>query len=245
MSARVEIVNEPRAWVKAVLELVLHAAQDAVAQRGRFTVALAGGGTPKPVYEALAARGDFPFEPTHFFFGDERCVPPAHADSNYRMANEALFSRAPVPRGNIHRIEAERPADDAAREYEEELRGFFGETPGPPGLDLVLLGMGSDGHTASLFPGSSVLQEQRHWVAAPYVEKLKDRRVTLTPSVINAARTVVFLVRGADKAEALRRVVEGPATVAEVPARIIQPRLGRLCWFVDEAAASKLTQTRP
>jgi len=231
---------------QAAAELFAQRAQAAFWSQGHFTVALAGGSTPQPVYERLATPGfrvTIPWEATHFFWGDERCVPPDQPDSNYRMALEALLSKAPAPPANIHRMAGEQPPHAAAEAYAETLRDVFG-LAGDELLrfDLILLGMGSDGHTASLFPGAEVLHEQTRLVAAHYVEKLKAYRLTLTPPVINNAALVVFLVAGAGKAETLRRVLQGPYVPDELPAQIVRPANGHLVWMVDEAAASMLDQ---
>jgi len=228
------------------------------------SVALSGGSTPRVLYELLADPrepfcGRIAWDQTHFFFSDERHVPPDHPDSNYRMVNEALFSRVAVPPPNIHRVLAENPnAEDAANAYEQELRTFFGvdscNFPGEaiPAFDLVLLGLGEDGHTASIFPGSEVLYESKRWVAAPWVEKLNSYRITLTLPVLNNGKSVVFLVTGASKAKILREVIEtrpkattnqdtrsSAEEASEVlyPAQAISPTSGAVSWLVDEAAA--------
>lgn len=228
---------------RAAAEEVALAAARADAARGRFTLALAGGSTPRRLYALLAdARAPFrarvPWERTHVFFGDERPVPPEHPDSNYRMAREALLDRVPV--ASVHRIPGEDPA--AAEAYEDELRRFFEVPPGgpPPRLDLVLLGLGEDGHTASLFPGSDALGERRRWVAAPLVARLGVHRLTLTLPVLDRAREVLFLVAGADKAEALARVLAPAAGAPALPAALVRPEAGPPRWIVDLAAAARL-----
>jgi 6-phosphogluconolactonase len=222
---------------------------------GRFTVALSGGSTPRAMF-ALLAEAPFadtvPWEAIHFFWGDERCVPPDHADSNYRMANETLLSRVPVPAENIYRIPAELPdPEQAAEEYAETLRAFFarhasaaGTTPliDRPRFDLIFLGMGPDGHTASLFPGTAALQVTDKPVVANYVEKFSANRVTLTAPTINNARNVTFVVAGSDKAEPLHEVLEGAYQPELYPSQLIHPQHGSLLWMVDEAAAARLTQ---
>lgn len=221
-------------------------ANEAIASQGRFTVALSGGSTPKGVYSLLANRNPrmqpiaWPY--VHVFWGDERCVPPDHADSNYRVAQEALLSHVPIPPENIHRIQAELSPLEAAYNYERELREAFSLTlDATPCFDLALLGMGPDGHTASLFPGTSGLQEKNRLVVAHYVEKLASWRVTLTAKVFNAAAQVAFLVAGADKAVTLKEVLEGPFQPHRLPSQLIRPTPEHLRWFVDEAAASALT----
>ena len=216
-------------------------AKRAIAERGRFTVALAGGSTPRATYEMLAQeypRGnseDLDWDRVHVFFGDERTVPADHEDSNYRMAKEALLDHVPV--GDVHRMRGELPPEEAAEAYEEELQGFFGEEL--PRLDLILLGMGPDGHTASLFPETSALEVHDRLVVANPVLELETTRITLTVPVINAARAVFFLVAGEGKAEALREVLAGDADPREYPASLIRPQGGPE-WMLDRAAASLL-----
>ncbi|HEX9049135.1 MAG TPA: 6-phosphogluconolactonase, partial [Anaeromyxobacter sp.] len=224
---------------RAAAEEVALAAARADAARGRFTLALAGGSTPRRLYALLAdARAPFrarvPWERTHVFFGDERPVPPEHPDSNYRMAREALLDRVPV--ASVHRIPGEDPA--AAEAYEDELRRFFEVPPGgpPPRLDLVLLGLGEDGHTASLFPGSPALDERARWVVSPFVERLGTRRTTLTLPILDRARAVVFLATGAGKAGALARVLAAAPGAAPLPAARVRPDAGAVVWIVDRAA---------
>lgn len=227
---------------RAAAEEIARLAESAVAQRGRFTWALSGGSTPRPVYQALASdpyRERLPWSAIHLFWGDERHVPPDHAESNYRMAREAMIDRAPVPAGNVHRVPAEDPdASRAAAAYESELRSFFGLAPGElPAFDLMLLGIGPDGHTASLFPGGPALRERDRLVVAPWVEKLQTFRITLTPPVLNHSRLSLFLVSGEDKADALRAVIEGEREPDRYPAQVVE---GNVLWMVDRAAASRL-----
>jgi len=172
-------------------------------------------------------------------WGDERCVPPDHVESNYRMARETLLERVPVPAANVHRIHGEDDPATAAEVYEATVRALL-RTPGAR-IDLVLLGLGDDGHTASLFPGSAAVQEQTRWVMAAHAPAASMWRVTLTPAVINAAAEVLFLVSGGRKAGILRRVLEGPRRLQELPAQAIAPSNGRLRWCVDTAAAAELT----
>ena len=214
-------------------------AEAAIDERGRFAVALAGGSTPKATYEALARdyADKLDWSRVHVFFGDERTVPPDHEDSNYRMAQRALLSRVPV--GGVHRMRGESPPAEAATAYEEELRGYFG-SDGSPGLDLILLGLGEDGHTASLFPETSALDVADRWVVANPVLKLQTTRLTLTVPVINAAKAVTFLVAGEGKAGALREILEGDAAPRAYPAKFVNPESGVLTWMVDRAAASLL-----
>ena len=216
-------------------------ARAAVAGRGRFGVALAGGSTPRRVYEIIAAdaRDAVGWEKVHVWFGDERCVPANHAESNYRMASEALLSRVPLLPENVHRMTGEGDAAANARLYEGELRSFFEGEPWPA-LDLVLLGLGDDGHTASLFPHTPAIAEREAWVAANWIEKLDAYRLTLTAPAINHAARVAFVVTGGAKAAALAEVVEGPRDPLRLPAQLIRPRNGAPDWFVDEAAAAQI-----
>ena len=213
------------------------------------TVALSGGSTPRVLYELLADprepfRDRIAWDQTHFFFSDERHVPPEHPDSNYRMVNEAMFSRVPVPSQNVHRIPAENPVAQAAADaYETDLRTFFGPDlrksfgEAIPAFDLILLGLGEDGHTASLFPYSPALKQTERLVVAPWVEKLKSYRITMTLPVLNNGKSVMFLVTGASKAEILREVIKTEKKPDLYPAQAISPTSGAVTWLVDEAAA--------
>jgi 6-phosphogluconolactonase len=237
----------------AAAEHVSTLAGEAIAARGRAALALAGGATPRPVYEALArpeiARR-IDWVRVHVFWGDERCVPPGDPRSNYRMARDTLLDAVPVPPQQIHRIQCEdgEPAR-AAAVYERTLRVFFdapdAAAPAPgSGFDLVLLGMGADGHTASLFPGSPALTENSRWVVAQRIEPAGMWRITLTPVVINAARNVVFVVTGAAKAERLRQVLQVPSSHDALPAQLVRPSRGQIRWFVDADAARGLATSR-
>jgi 6-phosphogluconolactonase len=204
-----------------------------------FTVALAGGRTPRGAYLLLAEdpyRRLVPWESLHVFWGDERHVPPDHPDSNFRMARETLLSRAPVPAGNVHRIPAENPdAASAAHDYEMILRTFFRlREPQVPRFDLVLLGLGADGHVASLFPGSEALGETRRLVVA------SAQRITLTPPVIQRAASVLVLVSGEEKAEALERALAGEGSVDECPARLLLESRGNVVYIADRPAAARV-----
>jgi 6-phosphogluconolactonase len=247
VSAPVELrrLTTPQDLFQAAAEEVIRSATDAVAQRGRFTIALSGGSTPRNLYTLIAANASttLPWDQMFFFWGDERHVPPDSPDSNYRMAKEALLSKVPIPAANIFPIPAENPdASAAAETYEQTLQKFFAVAPGEfPRFDLILLGMGPDGHTASLFPETAALQEKSRLVVANWVEKLGSSRITFTLPLLNAARCVAFLVSGADKAAALHEVLEGNAPAEKYPSRLVQPRDGKLIWFVDRAAASGLS----
>jgi 6-phosphogluconolactonase len=207
----------------------------------KTSVALAGGSTPRMVYSALAARPDVPWNKIHFFWGDERHVPPDHADSNYRMAHEAMLSKVPVPAGNIHRIHGEDPkAESASETYAADVSGHFKLAAGQfPRFDVVMLGMGADGHTASLFPGTTAVTEHRGIVTSTWVEKFKTHRITLTVPAINNAACVMFVVSGADKAETLRLVLRDHQQPI-FPSQLIRPTNGRLIWLVDQPAARLL-----
>lgn len=238
----VHVFDDPERVAREAAGLFVRLSIEAVSERGAFSVALSGGSTPRRVYELLAEddyRTQVSWPNVHVFFGDERTVAPDHPDSNYRMANEALLSRVPVPPENVHRIDGVGDAAANASTYESELRAFFGDSAWPR-LDLVMLGMGDDGHTASLFPGSAALGERQAWVAANWVEKFQTWRITLTAPAINAARRVLFLVTGAGKADRLREVLKGERDPPRLPSQLIEPRDGALEWFVDRAAASKL-----
>ena len=244
-SAEIRVLTTPQELFAAAAEEVVRAANEAVSQRGRFTIALSGGSTPKSLFNLLAsnAKAALPWDRTFFFWGDERHVPPTDPDSNYRMVEEAMLSKVPVPPGNIFRMPAENPdAAAAAEAYEKTLRKFFQlEAGGVPRFDLILLGMGPDGHTASLFPGTAALQEKSRLVVANWVEKLKTHRLSFTLPVLNAARCVAFLVSGTDKAATLKTVLEEKASGEQYPSKLVSPTDGRLIWFVDRAAASELS----
>jgi 6-phosphogluconolactonase len=215
-------------------------AEEAIEERGRFAVVLAGGSTPEDMYGILARdyMGRIDWSKVYVFFGDERSVPPHHEDSNLKMASEVLLDHVPV--ANVHRIRGELPPDEAAEAYEEELRKFF-QTEDVPRFDLILLGIGADGHTASLFPGTPALEVHDRWVVANPVARLDTTRITLTIPVINAARAIIFLVAGEDKAEVFREILEGDAGPRAYPAKLVQPP-GEPEWMVDQSAASLLSE---
>jgi 6-phosphogluconolactonase len=215
-------------------------AAEAIEEYGRFAAVLAGGSTPKEMYAVLASdyADGIDWGKIHVFFGDERPVPPDDDDSNYKMAREVLLDHVPV--GGVHRISGELPPDEAAGAYEEELRTFF-ESEEVPRFDLILLGVGGDGHTASLFPETSALEVHDRLVVANPVLKLDTTRITLTVPIINAARAVVFLVAGDDKAEAIEKILEDDADARAYPARLIQPA-GELEWMLDQSAATLLSE---
>jgi 6-phosphogluconolactonase len=244
-SVEIRTLTTPQELFAAAAEEVVRTANEAVAQRGRFTIALSGGSTPKNLYNLLAtnARTALPWDRMFFFWGDERHVPPTDPDSNYRMADEIMLSKIPVPPGNVFRIKTENPdAAAVAENYEQTLRKFFELQPEQvPILDLILLGMGPDGHTASLFPGTAALKEKSRLVVANWVEKMKTHRITLTLPVLNAAHCVTFLVSGTDKASVLHAVLEENVPGEQYPSKLVKPSDGKLIWLLDRAAASQLT----
>lgn len=238
--ADVKIYPDPASLARAAAELLVVLAEDALAARGRFTVALSGGSTPRAMYAQL--RGlVVDWARVQVFWGDERCVPPSHPESSYQMARETLLDQIPIPPENVHRIRGEADPGQAAADYEQELRATFGQSL--PRFDLILLGLGDDGHTASIFPGASAVREEHAWVVAQehdFPPPPLVTRITFTPPLINAAAHVVFLVAGAGKAERLQQVLRGPYQPAVTPAQIVKPTHGRLVWMVDEAAAKQL-----
>ena len=247
--SEVRVFADVAELTSAAADEVARRAEEAVQERGRFAWALSGGSTPRDLYRALASppyRDRLPWSAIHVFWGDERHVPPDHPDSNFRMAREAMLDAVPLPAENVHRIRAEEPdAAVAAAAYEAELRAFFqlGQLAAAdagdkwPRFDLVLLGLGKDAHTASLFPGGEAVHERERLVVAPWVEAQNTFRITLTPPVLNHARLAVFLVSGEDKAEPLRAVLAGPRDPGRWPAQIVE---GNRLWMVDRAAARLL-----
>jgi 6-phosphogluconolactonase len=238
----IRVLPDSAALADAAARQVVEWAQDASDLRGAFSLALSGGSTPRDLHLRLSSaplKDQVDWTRVHIFFGDERCVPPDDPQSNYRMARETLLDRVPIPAANVHRMKGELPPEDAAAEYERELQAFFGDDP--PRLDVILLGMGDNGHTASLFPGLTAVHETERCVAAEYVAEVGMWRITLTPVVLNLGREVVFLVTGSGKASMLQHVLEGPFAPDERPAQIVRPTPGEVTWLVDAAAAEKLT----
>lgn len=211
----------------------------AIARKGQFRVALSGGSTPKRTYQLLAHRASqIDWEHIHIFWGDERYVPADDPQSNFRMTAEALLDHVPIPATNVHRVRTELDSPEtAARAYENDIRQSFGATSDIPRFDLAFLGLGSNGHTASLFPHSLLLEEHDRIVAADFIGEAKMWRITMTAPLLNAALMVVFLVAGPDKAEIVREVISGPRNVQRLPAQLIQPKSGDLLWILDESAA--------
>jgi 6-phosphogluconolactonase len=241
-ASNIRILESDEEVARAAADCFVDIGLSAISALGRFSVVLAGGSTPRRTYELLATeehRNRIPWPKVHIFFGDERCVPPTDATSNYRMADEAMISRLPIPTHNVHRMAGEGDAVANASLYQSDLQTFFDEAPWPR-FDLVLLGMGNDGHTASLFPGTRALSEGEAWVRANWVEKLNAYRITLTPPAINNAANVIFLVTGAGKAKSLLQVLRGAREPQKLPAQLIQPAAGSLLWLVDKTAAGNL-----
>jgi 6-phosphogluconolactonase len=245
----IEISPNLAALSDAAAERIAAAAEHAIDAHGRFVIALSGGSTPRRTYELLASEphaSRVDWSCVHVVWGDERCVPPSDADSNYRMARAALLDHVPIPATNVHRMHGEDDPAAAAASYEIALRTLFNTPDGPPAtapgkcIDLALLGLGDNGHTASIFPESAAVSEQRRWVMAEYVPAVSMWRITLTAPTINAASEVLFLVAGGDKAEVLQRVLEGPRVPRELPAQLIAPTPGQIHWLVDVAAAARL-----
>jgi 6-phosphogluconolactonase len=245
-ASRVKIVNDPAEICRTAAAEIQRITNRTATATKAITLALSGGSTPRGLHTLLASdpvvRDRLPWRHLHFFWGDERHVPPDDPQSNYRMAYETLLSLTPVPSGNIHRVPAEEPdAALAAKKYEQELQAFFGLGAGQlPRFDCILLGMGTDGHTASLFPGTEALHEKTHLVVANWVEKFQTHRITLTVPVLNHADLVVFLVSGAEKAKALKEVLQGDYRPDRFPAQLVRPDNGNLLWIVDRAAARYL-----
>lgn len=239
---QVKVLPDVDQLAQAAAERFIEAAAEAVRERNEFRVALAGGSTPRDTYQRLAAADLAPlvsWRNVQFFWGDERCVAPHHPDSNFRMARDTLLDKVPVPQSNLHRIQGELKPQEAAQTYAEELRTVFNSRRRPH-FDLVLLGMGADGHTASLFPGSPALNELRRWVVAVFASQLDAWRVTLTPPLLNAARQVIFLVAGTAKAARVKEVLHGERDPRRLPAQLVRPKHGSVIWMMDQAAAAEL-----
>jgi 6-phosphogluconolactonase len=238
----VRVLPDAQALAEASARHVVERAQVAIAATNRFSLVLSGGSTPRDLHVRLSSPplvDQVDWAHVHIFFGDERCVPPADERSNYRMAEETLLSRVPIPPEQIHRIKGELEPAAAAEDYARQLREYAGDQP--PRLDLILLGMGDNGHTASLFPGLTAVREQQRWVMAEYVAEVGMWRVTLTPVILNQARQAVFLVAGSGKASMLHQVLEGPYTPDALPAQIVRAPDGEVIWLVANDAAAQLS----
>lgn len=231
----IKVLPTPDALARAAAELFVTSGEAAIEMRGRFTVALSGGSTPKAMHNVLASefRDAIDWSKVEVFFGDERTVPPDHPDSNYRMAKETLLAKVPIPGDNVYRMRGEIDPNAAAKEYGQMLKEKFGDG----GLDLIYLGMGDDGHTASLFPGTEALHETKHRCVANFVEKLNTWRITMTAPFLNRAARIAILVSGEAKAARLAEVLEGPRDPGRLPIQLIQPDPGQLTWLIDTAAA--------
>jgi 6-phosphogluconolactonase len=237
----IRIFNDLEGISQAAAGIFLDAAEEAIDSRGQFSVALAGGNTPRRLYGILASshyHHQIRWQAVHVFWGDERCVPADDPRSNFRMARETLLDLVPISAQNIHPIQGDQPPKEAAIKYESELRDFFSGQNSS--FDLVLLGLGENAHTVSLFPHTSVLTETKRWVSEVYIEELQMSRITLTAPLINTADQVVFLVSGADKAVALQKVLEGTYQPQEYPAQLIHPNGAHPIWLVDKAAGEKM-----
>lgn len=239
--ARLSIHPDARAAARAVAESFAARAAAAVQARGRFSAALTGGSGPVEAYHLLAEepfRARIPWDGVHLFWGDERCVPPGHERSNFRMANRAFISRVPVPPENVHRMRGELPPAEGAARYAEELAAFFG--PGVPRLDLVHLGVGPDAHVASLFPFSAPLHERDRIVITSLHRPLGEPRITLTLPVLNAAARVEMIVIGRSKADVVWTVLRGPLDPHRFPAQLVRPVDGEMVWMMDADAARRV-----
>ena len=249
MSRTVEIVPDVSAIAQKAAVIYVSAAQQAVRERGVFRVAMAGGSTPKALHAMLTAepfRSQLPWDKIQIFFGDERHVPPDHADSNYRMVNETFISKTPIKPEQVFRIKAEfQDTEKAALDYEQTLRTQFALKPGElPRFDLMLQGMGNEGHTLSLFPGTTALRDNGRLVVRTWVGKLYTERITCTAPVANNSAAVLFMIAGADKAPALKAVLEGPFEPEQLPSQLIKPANGNLFFLVDSAAGGMLSKAR-
>lgn len=246
MPHEIQILPDTNAIAKRAAQEILASADAAMKDHGSFNLVLSGGSTPKPLHHLLvddpALRSRLPWDKMHIFFGDERHVAPDHSDSNYKMASDTMISKSPLKPGQISRIKGEyQDPEKAAVEYEQEIRAHFHLSAGQfPRFDALLLGMGSEGHTASLFPGTKALHESSRIAVRNWVGKLYTERITLTAPAINNSAKVIFLVAGADKALALKGVLEGPVEPEQLPAQMIQPQNGKLLWLIDAAAGSSL-----
>src|SRR4051812_20777358 len=238
-SPEIAVLPDPAAVAKEAADRIVAASAEAVAAAGRFSIALAGGSTPKALYQLLAAepyRSQIDWTRFEVYFGDERCVPPTHAESNYRMADEALLSKVPIPADNVHRMRGEIEPQEAAKEYGLMLKQKFGDG----GLDICLLGMGTDGHVASIFPGTPAASEKEHRVIAQFVEKSttgKSWRITMTPVFLNRSRRVMLLVAGKEKAARVKEVMEEEPDPLRQPVQLIDPGATQVTWLMDVAAA--------
>jgi 6-phosphogluconolactonase len=247
VNREVQILPDAAAIARRAAEKIIESSAIAVKEHGVFTLALAGGSTPKTLYNLLATdptfKSQMPWDKTQFFFGDERHVPPDDSESNYRMANESMLSKAPLKPEQVTRIKAEnKDAEKAALEYQQALRAWFKLSPGQlPRFDVLLLGMGDEGHTLSLFPGTKALHDNGRLVMSNWIGKLYTERITITAPVASNSALAIFMVTKADKALALKGVLEGPCEPEQLPSQLIQPKNGKVLWLVDTTAANKLS----
>ena len=238
----VEIFPDLEALSRAAALRFADASRKSISSKGTFAVAISGGSTPGSLYLLLGSDyyiHAIDWQQVHIFWVDERCVPPGHEQSNFKLAFDTFLSTVPVPPGNLHRIKGEESPEQGAKEYEAALREFFGKGVIPP-LDLILLGLGEDGHTASLFPGSAALAEQERLAVAVRKQPPELDRITLTLPVLNNALRVIFLVSGSAKAHIVHEILENPETTGKYPAGFVLPARGRLTWLIDKAAAALL-----
>jgi len=244
---KILIYHSQEELISSAADQLISTGSEAIDARGQFNLALAGGSTPLPLYKYLADQmtDELDWSKVHYFWGDERSVPPDHPESNFNQANQSLLIPRQVQKENIHRIKAELPPAEAARQYQVEILAHFQQKL--PSFDLILLGMGDDGHTASLFPETEPVDgdvfDHNCLVAPNWVPKLASWRITFTPRLINAARNIIFLVKGQSKASTLKLVLEGPTLPQRYPSQLITPDQGNLFWYIDEEAGAALTQT--
>lgn len=236
ITPEIKVVRDAPAVAREAADRIVEQSASVIAMEGKFSIALSGGSTPKVLFSLLAGdeyRSRIDWVNVHIYFGDERCVPPDSSESNYRMARETLLDHAPIPKENVHRIRGEIDPAEAAKEYGQLLEKHFGDG----GLDLTLLGMGPDGHTASLFPGTVALHETKHRCVANWVEKFGAWRVTMTALFLNRSSQIMILLEGASKAHRLHEVLEGPRDPERLPIQLMAPEQGKLTWIIDTAAA--------
>lgn len=237
MSITINVSKTQKDWVEHTCQGIIDASQEAISARGKFTLVLSGGSTPAPIYQALG-RSALDWANIYLFWGDERCVPPQHPESNYNLVEETLLEHITIPPENIFRIRGEEEPATAAKIYQNEIEKFFqGQKLR---FDLVLLGLGGDGHTASLFPGTPALNENLTWVVENYQPETNLSRITLTYPAILSARQIFFLVQGGKKAPVVKEVLENPEGAPHYPAKEIKNASGNIVWYLDEAAAKEL-----
>jgi 6-phosphogluconolactonase len=239
---KIEVLSDLEALSHFAASIFVNASRNSIATKKRFVVAISGGSTPRRLYTLLGSvtyRNQIDWRHAHFFWVDERCVPKEDEESNFRTAFDSLLSKVSIPDGNIHRIRGEEDPDKAARDYEEDIRQFF-RVSGLPMFDLIILGMGEDGHTASLFPGSKSIEETKRLAVPVYLEKPNWNRITLTIPVLNNAVQIVFLVAGRSKASILSEILGDREKKKQFPAGLINPVHGYMTWLMDQRAAGKL-----